>query len=206
MTHRTTWLRIRRSTGTPLPCTHTECPYEPDEILSVKWEASFIFLSYVYAMMGAYLTVMCIRRLFNVRDFKWFLALSTIAGLGLGGCGVWTMHFVGMKALFIGNKDIEISVNGDTKQVTAVLEVEFEVFMTVFSLLAACAISSAGVAWISYRDFLSMGRTWNAPEARLPVPCHDALSCACPALSEACRIDRSCRNQAETLPRPFPGS
>ena len=155
----------------PLPYTHTECPYEPDEILSVKWESSFIFLSYVYAMMGAYLTVMCIRRLFNVRDFKWFLALSTIAGLGLGGCGVWTMHFVGMKALFIGNKDIEISVNGDTKQVTAVLEVEFEVFMTVFSLLAACAISSAGVAWISYRDFLSMGRTWNAPEARPPVPC-----------------------------------
>ena len=61
----------------------SECPYEEGEELTVQWDASFIFLSYAYALMGSYLAVMCIRRLFHVRDFKWFCALSLIAGYHL---------------------------------------------------------------------------------------------------------------------------
>ena len=61
-----------------------ECPYTEHEELSIEYDESFVILSYAYSLMGAFVSVMCIRRLHAVREIKWFLMLSIISGISLG--------------------------------------------------------------------------------------------------------------------------
>lgn len=87
----------------------------------------FIVLgSFVAAVMGSFLALSLARLALNQPNNRDRLWLSVLAGVALGGIGIWSMHFIGMMAYTGG-------------------ALSYDVPQTVISLLIAVSVVSAGL-------------------------------------------------------------
>jgi len=78
------------------------------------------------------------------------------------------MHFVGMKAVVLGDKKIMVSVDGGNQvEVYATVPLTFEGIMTIISCVAAVVLVSLAVTLISIRDLKSEGFIWGADNTRI---------------------------------------
>ena len=102
---------------------------ESDEYETLRWNAQLIALSYFSAVLGALLSLDMLEEARNAQKssreaFLFFLVSSAI---GLGVCGIWTMHFIGMLAL-----DIEG------------VEIQYDLFLCLLSAIVAIVFVFAG--------------------------------------------------------------
>ncbi|KAF7596345.1 hypothetical protein BBP40_002089 [Aspergillus hancockii] len=77
--------------------------------IGVSYLAGFIFLSYVVSMMGCTTTLELLhRRTARAGLYNWYLLLTS--SIAMGGVGIWCMHFIGNRAIVLGNgvSDIQI--------------------------------------------------------------------------------------------------
>ena len=63
-----------------------------------KWDAGLIILSYIIAVLGSAGSLFAMQHRGNAKHWKRFFVLLQ-AAVSLGGCGIWSMHFIGMNAL-----------------------------------------------------------------------------------------------------------
>jgi len=106
---------------------------EGEEIHS-HWSALWIIHSWIIATLGAYIALSTVQHMRRVRTNGWYCYLLLQAGLGLGFCTVWCMHFVGMQALQLKSG----SISGNMPEIGIVFEVSF----TITSGLASWLIST----------------------------------------------------------------
>jgi NO-binding membrane sensor protein with MHYT domain len=137
----------------------TFCPYKLGDNLPYTMHPGFVLLSVAYAIMGACVTVMVLKRLQRCRSKNYYWTFVLLGGISLGFCSIWTMHFTGMKAMKVGNYefDLDVSYMGLDGQLVhkkvpalGLIEMKFEVFYTVLSLVAAIGVVSLGL-WIISR-------------------------------------------------------
>ncbi len=68
---------------------------DPDQVLPKTYNYGLVLLSYLVAVLSSFAFLKIATRLSELRDsslrFSWL-----IVGAGAMGCGIWTMHFVGM--------------------------------------------------------------------------------------------------------------
>uniref|UniRef100_A0A0G4FZV3 MHYT domain-containing protein n=1 Tax=Chromera velia CCMP2878 TaxID=1169474 RepID=A0A0G4FZV3_9ALVE len=119
------------------------CPYKDGEELQYVFLPELVALSIIYAFLGSYLGLNFADNLKEVSGGAWYYSFSLQAGLAIGICGVWTMHFFGMVSLLLGSKDEVLNENSlyNTPHVARVT-ILFNVFWTVCSAVIV-AISGA---------------------------------------------------------------
>lgn len=68
------------------------------EVVSTSYDPSLVTLSFAVALIGSYIALSATQKLRTStgRAYRYHL---TIAGIALGGIGVWAMHFIGMLAM-----------------------------------------------------------------------------------------------------------
>ncbi|KAL2830772.1 hypothetical protein BDW59DRAFT_13954 [Aspergillus cavernicola] len=82
----------------------------PDgEHASVSYLGGYIFLSYVVSVMGCTTTVELLHRRTSTAGFyNWYLLLTS--AISMGGIGIWCMHFIGNRAIVLGNGHNSVQV------------------------------------------------------------------------------------------------
>jgi NO-binding membrane sensor protein with MHYT domain len=110
----------------------------------VKYNNNLVFVSYVVAFLGSYLTIcLCEQlRLSYLRTtdnsvyekLKWFILM----GCALGGVGIWCMHFIGMSAMRMEDSQGNI------------LTFYYNIPITIASLIVAMVVTSLGMMIMSY--------------------------------------------------------
>ncbi|KAL4904950.1 hypothetical protein BDW74DRAFT_24108 [Aspergillus multicolor] len=79
------------------------------EAMAVSYLPGFIFLSYVISVMGCITTLELLHRRTSTAGFyNWYLLLTS--AISMGGIGIWCMHFIGNRAIVLGNGDNHIQV------------------------------------------------------------------------------------------------
>ncbi|OUM02584.1 MHYT domain-containing protein [Variovorax sp. JS1663] len=108
------------------------------QLLSPRYDAGAVALSYVISFFGSLLALLCAHKLVR-RDGS--LDLSMLAGgaVALGGIGIWSMHFIGMVAYRLP------------------VTVAYDVPLTVLSLVAAIALSGIALYLAGGRRFTRGG-------------------------------------------------
>ncbi|KAB8273332.1 hypothetical protein BDV30DRAFT_112833 [Aspergillus minisclerotigenes] len=77
--------------------------------IGVSYLAGFIFLSYVISMMGCTTTLELLhRRTARAGLYNWYLLLTS--SVAMGGVGIWCMHFIGNRAIVLGNGESDIQI------------------------------------------------------------------------------------------------
>ncbi|KAE8133309.1 hypothetical protein BDV38DRAFT_296124 [Aspergillus pseudotamarii] len=77
--------------------------------VGVSYLAGFIFLSYVVSMMGCTTTLELLhRRTARAGLYNWYLLLTS--SVAMGGVGIWCMHFIGNRAIVLGNGEPDIQI------------------------------------------------------------------------------------------------
>lgn len=108
------------------------------ELLTPTYDMVLVAASFLVSAAGAYTALWVAATMMRAKGAKNRLNIF-MAGLALGGVGIWSMHFLGMIAyqvpLTLGYKPLE----------------------TLVSLIAAVAVSSLALGYIAARPF-SMGR------------------------------------------------
>ncbi|KAL2810787.1 hypothetical protein BJX63DRAFT_305371 [Aspergillus granulosus] len=75
--------------------------------VSVSYLPGYIFLSYVVSVMGCTTTLELLHRRTSTAGFyNWYLLLTS--AISMGGIGIWCMHFIGNRAIVLGNGDNSI--------------------------------------------------------------------------------------------------
>jgi len=128
-----------------------ECQIPPEElvngaVITQFWHAEFIFLSLMISTIGAHASLLLAEELKYVASSLWYRIFVWLAGLALGGCTIWAMHFIGMQALELRS----VTVDG----VEVIIEISFEISLTVVSGLAACVIATLGLHILAGRAAL----------------------------------------------------
>ncbi|CAI7596415.1 unnamed protein product [Penicillium pancosmium] len=81
----------------------------PGALVHVTYLAGYIFLSYVISSMGCATTLELLHRRTSRSGFyNWYLLLTS--SITMGGIGIWCMHFIGNRAIVLGNGDKEIQI------------------------------------------------------------------------------------------------
>jgi NO-binding membrane sensor protein with MHYT domain len=108
-----------------------------------SYDATYVALSFVIAFIGSFVALSAARRIIGPRGVvnRFDLLAAT---LGLGGIGVWTMHFVGMAALRLD------------------LRVGYAMTETLLSLLIISVTTGFGLTYVArnpsdYRRLLTAG-------------------------------------------------
>ncbi len=103
-----------------------------DTTVTSVYQAHLVAISFVLAFIGSFIALMVTRRI-RRKDgsINWVAAL--IAGVALGGIGVWSMHFMGMVAL-----DLNVASS-------------YGILETVVSLVAAIACTTVSLIIVSTR-------------------------------------------------------
>ncbi|KNC97612.1 uncharacterized protein SPPG_07080 [Spizellomyces punctatus DAOM BR117] len=70
--------------------------------LTPRWSWQLVLLSYVVAVLGSYTTTQLVIHATGCKSRTWKLTWLGLAALTLGGCGIWSMHFVGILAMDLG--------------------------------------------------------------------------------------------------------
>ncbi|KAL5002055.1 hypothetical protein BDV10DRAFT_129889 [Aspergillus recurvatus] len=79
------------------------------EPIAVSYIPGFIFLSYVISVMGCTTTLELLHRRTSTAGFyNWYLLLTS--ALSMGGIGIWCMHFIGNRAIVLGDGNSRIQV------------------------------------------------------------------------------------------------
>ncbi|KAJ5690356.1 hypothetical protein N7462_004748 [Penicillium macrosclerotiorum] len=82
----------------------------PDKgLVHVTYLAGYIFLSYVISSMGCATTLELLHRRTSRSGFyNWYLLLTS--SITMGGIGIWCMHFIGNRAIVLGNGENELQI------------------------------------------------------------------------------------------------
>ncbi len=105
------------------------------EFISGQYDWGLVVVSYVIAGFAAYVAITVVHRVFETAAEQWrWLILGALAM----GCGIWSMHMVGMQAFAMP------------------IPVGYAVGKTVASLLAAIAVASLAL-YVSSREQLGLG-------------------------------------------------
>ncbi|CAG8332751.1 unnamed protein product [Penicillium salamii] len=85
----------------------TDAQVEP--VARVTYLAGYIFLSYVISAMGCATTLELLhRRTSRSGLYNWYLLLTS--SITMGGIGIWCMHFIGNRAIVLGNGEPNIQI------------------------------------------------------------------------------------------------
>ncbi|KAJ5713409.1 uncharacterized protein N7483_010590 [Penicillium malachiteum] len=83
--------------------THTE------PLVHVSYLGGYIFLSYVISSMGCATTLELLhRRTSRLGFYNWYLLLTS--SITMGGIGIWCMHFIGNRAIVLGNGEAHLQI------------------------------------------------------------------------------------------------
>ncbi|KKK16861.1 hypothetical protein ARAM_005958 [Aspergillus rambellii] len=75
----------------------------------VSYLGGYIFLSYVVSVMGCTTTLELLhRRTSTAGLYNWYLLLTS--SITMGGIGIWCMHFIGNRAIVLGDGDPHVQV------------------------------------------------------------------------------------------------
>ncbi|CAI7619043.1 unnamed protein product [Penicillium crustosum] len=81
--------------------------HEP--LVHVRYLAGYIVLSYVISAMGCVTTLELLhRRTSRSGLFNWYLLLTS--SITMGGIGIWCMHFIGNRAIVLGDGEADVQV------------------------------------------------------------------------------------------------
>ena len=116
------------------------CDMAPGSPLTQRFDPRFVALSLLVAVAGAYTSLTITLHLKHVLSDSWYVAFVLGAGLALGYSTVWSMHFVGMRALQL-----------ETPDGAHQLDILFEPYLTVSSAIAAWLISALGLHLLAGR-------------------------------------------------------
>ncbi|KAL6233039.1 hypothetical protein BDW75DRAFT_8163 [Aspergillus navahoensis] len=74
------------------------------EAIAVSYLPGYIVLSYVISVMGCITTLELLHRRTSTAGFyNWYLLLTS--AVSMGGIGIWCMHFIGNRAIVLGDGD-----------------------------------------------------------------------------------------------------
>ncbi|KAE8146401.1 hypothetical protein BDV25DRAFT_51582 [Aspergillus avenaceus] len=77
--------------------------------VGVSYLAGYIFLSYVVSVMGCSTTLELLhRRTSRSGLYNWYLLLTS--SIAMGGVGIWCMHFIGNRAIVLGNGESSVQI------------------------------------------------------------------------------------------------
>ncbi|KAJ5488882.1 hypothetical protein N7539_003772 [Penicillium diatomitis] len=77
--------------------------------MQVSYLGGYIFLSYVISSMGCATTLELLHRRTSKSGFyNWYLLLTS--SITMGGIGIWCMHFIGNRAIVLGNGEQAIQI------------------------------------------------------------------------------------------------
>ncbi|KAJ5803043.1 uncharacterized protein N7503_005493 [Penicillium pulvis] len=80
-----------------------------DTMVHVSYLGGYIFLSYVISSMGCATTLELLHRRTSRSGFyNWYLLLTS--SITMGGIGIWCMHFIGNRAIVLGNGAANIQI------------------------------------------------------------------------------------------------
>ncbi|KAJ5656460.1 hypothetical protein N7507_008410 [Penicillium longicatenatum] len=80
-----------------------------DAMVHVSYLGGYIFLSYVISSMGCATTLELLHRRTSRSGFyNWYLLLTS--SITMGGIGIWCMHFIGNRAIVLGNGEADIQI------------------------------------------------------------------------------------------------
>lgn len=96
-----------------------------------------IILSYLISVLGSYASLLLVERAWTISTLTSRIPWLLAAAITMGGCAVWAMHFVGMLA-FHPHTDIE-----------------YELSMTLFSLLLAIIVTGLGLMIVGLGGLLT---------------------------------------------------
>ena len=108
------------------------------QLLSPRYEAGTVALSYVISFFGSLLALLCAHKLVR-RDGTLDLSMLACGAVALGGIGIWSMHFIGMVAYRLP------------------VAIAYDLPLTALSLLAAIVISGAALYLAGGRRFSRAG-------------------------------------------------
>lgn len=82
----------------------------PDGLpVAVSYLAGYIFLSYVVSTMGCATTLELLhRRTSKSGLYNWYILLTS--SVTMGGIGIWCMHFIGNRAIVLGDGAAQIQI------------------------------------------------------------------------------------------------
>lgn len=114
-----------------------------NEVIPATYDTSLVVLSFVVALIGSYIALSASQKLRGNQGRAYNYHLM-IAGIALGGIGVWAMHFIGMLAMRMP------------------LGMSYSMIETVVSLVAAVAATAWGLSIVarnpqSWRHLLAAG-------------------------------------------------
>ncbi|KAI9045267.1 putative MHYT domain signaling protein [Aspergillus affinis] len=122
--------------------------------VGVTYLAGYIFLSYVVSLMGCTTTLELLhRRTSRAGLYNWYLLLTS--SITMGGIGIWCMHFIGNRAIVLGDgaPDLQILYSMKFTGVSFVLPVI--VLLTAFYVIGAS--EKAGYVRITAGGLLTGG-------------------------------------------------
>ncbi|KLL11638.1 MHYT domain-containing protein [Protofrankia coriariae] len=100
------------------------------EHLHASYDPVFVLLSFLLAAFGSFAALACAVRLRTTTGAR-RLAWTTLTAVALGGCAIWSMHFVGMVAYRIE------------------LGITFNEVVTALSLLTAVVVAGVGLTVVA---------------------------------------------------------
>jgi NO-binding membrane sensor protein with MHYT domain len=75
-----------------------------------EFSVYYIFLSYVSAVLGSYVSMTLVDEVRLSETKKQFYFWLTCAAVAIGGAGIWTMHFIGMQSLSIEGRVVAYDI------------------------------------------------------------------------------------------------
>jgi NO-binding membrane sensor protein with MHYT domain len=99
------------------------------QVLTGKYDQTLLIASFIVSVFGSWLALTIATKI-RQADGSILVQRAIIAGIALGGIGVWSMHFVGMVAM---------SLNA---------AVAYSTVETLISLIAACVAASAALVYV----------------------------------------------------------
>ncbi|KAM4058819.1 hypothetical protein HRG_008291 [Hirsutella rhossiliensis] len=113
------------------------------QFIPYSFQAGYVCLSYAVSLIGAGATLELVRRQTSNKGFH-NLLLLTGAAISMGGIAIWSMHYIGNRAIYILNGEKELQIAYTTGLTVLSL------FVPIIALfLAFIIISSHGrVCWV----------------------------------------------------------
>jgi len=68
-----------------------------NEVMAISYDANYLAFSFIISVLGSYVGLLAYRNIIKNGKIQFVHLLS--AAVGIGGVGVWSMHFIGMLAL-----------------------------------------------------------------------------------------------------------
>jgi len=115
---------------------------QPGDILPLSFDAGLAALSFVISALGAYVALLAASRIRTLDDGVQ-IGYVIVAGIALGGVGIWSMHFIGMLAQLIP------------------LGVAYGLWRNLLSLLVAVVFAGAALWYVGSARF-TLGRCLTA--------------------------------------------